>query len=89
MAVPAETRTVRIHLPDGGFEYRRDIPLDTNIGEWVRGIRAAYGFEERGRLKAADDVFADVLTFRSTPNVELQFVGAVTAGKHLEYDLFD
>jgi hypothetical protein len=76
MAAPAETRTVRIHLPDGGFEYSRYIPLDVNIGEWVRGTRAAYGFE-RGRLKTASDVFSDVLTFRNTPNIELQFVGAL------------
>jgi hypothetical protein len=79
MAVPAETRTVRIHLPDGGFRYNEDIPVDTSIGEWVRATRAAYRFEG-GRLEIGDRAFAEVLTFRNTPNVELQFVG--TAAQH-------
>jgi hypothetical protein len=76
IAVPAETRTVRIHLPDSRFRYSRNIPLDTSIGEWVRAIRAGYQFEG-GSLEVDEDVFADVLTFRNTPDAELQFVGAV------------
>jgi hypothetical protein len=76
MAVPAETRNVKIHLPDGGFRHNNDIPLDTSIGEWVRATRAAYGLE-RGRLRVGDEAFAEVLTFRNTPNVEIQFVGAI------------
>jgi hypothetical protein len=76
MAVPEDTRTVRIHLADSEFRYNEDIPLDTNIGEWVRATRAAYRLEG-GRLEVGDRAFAEVLTFRNTPNVELQFVGAV------------
>jgi hypothetical protein len=76
MAVPAETRTARIHLPDGRFRYCRNISLDTNIGAWKETTRSDYGLV-RGRLEAGDYVFDNGCTFRDTPNVELDFVGAV------------
>jgi hypothetical protein len=79
MEMSMGTRTVRIHLPDGGgtgYEFRRNIPLNKNIGKWEASVRSKFGFE-RGRLKCGDEGFDDDQTFADTPNAELQFVGAV------------
>jgi hypothetical protein len=71
-----ETRTVRIHLPDGGSEFSRNIPVTMNVGTWKTQMKRDNGWET-GKLKCRGEVFLDEQTFADTPDAELQFIGVV------------